>query len=150
MCLARSCAARRLPRVPQDLATHQCINARPPTTGGLNAQDFGKEARALKARVDGSSRSASCRWLCVQARCGFGIAFVLWRTWSGRTLTRGASFAILPTGVPRFPAIICTIREIRLATPVMTPLVEALRYGLLRVKGGRRPSKRWDDGTELR
>jgi DNA-binding transcriptional LysR family regulator len=46
-------AKRRAPRVPQDLADHQCINLRLPTLGGLYAWEFEKAGRELRVRVDG-------------------------------------------------------------------------------------------------
>src|SRR5271157_775639 len=46
-------AAHPKPRTPQDLAHHQCINLRLPTTGGFYPWELEKEGRALRVRVDG-------------------------------------------------------------------------------------------------
>jgi DNA-binding transcriptional LysR family regulator len=46
-------AKRPLPKRPQDLTAHDCINIRLPTLGGLYAWEFEKRGRALKVRVDG-------------------------------------------------------------------------------------------------
>src|SRR3954451_20812925 len=41
------------PKKPQDLISHNCINLRLPTHGGLYSWEFEKGGRDLKARVDG-------------------------------------------------------------------------------------------------
>ena len=46
-------AARKPPRTPHDLAMHNCINLRFPTSGGLYAWEFEKSGRALNVRVEG-------------------------------------------------------------------------------------------------
>ncbi|KZD20811.1 LysR family transcriptional regulator [Tardiphaga robiniae] len=46
-------AQRPLPKRPQDLTAHDCINIRLPTLGGLYVWEFEKRGRALKVRVDG-------------------------------------------------------------------------------------------------
>ena len=46
-------AARPKPLAPQDLTTHNCINLRLPTYGGLYAWEFEKAGRELKVRVEG-------------------------------------------------------------------------------------------------
>lgn len=46
-------ARRRLPRMPDDLAAHNCINLRFPTLGGLYAWEFEKAGRAVNVRVEG-------------------------------------------------------------------------------------------------
>jgi hypothetical protein len=42
-----------IPKTPQDLVAHSCINLRLPTYGGLWAWDFERDGRELKVRVDG-------------------------------------------------------------------------------------------------
>jgi DNA-binding transcriptional LysR family regulator len=42
------------PQKPQELMTHDCINARLPTYGGLLPWDFKKGAHELNVRVDGT------------------------------------------------------------------------------------------------
>src|SRR5712664_2428750 len=44
---------RPVPRRPQDLIGHNCINLRLPTHGGLYAWEFEKDGRELKVRVEG-------------------------------------------------------------------------------------------------
>ena len=42
-----------VPETPQDLTTHNCINLRLPTFGGLYAWEFEKDGRPVNVRVDG-------------------------------------------------------------------------------------------------
>jgi DNA-binding transcriptional LysR family regulator len=46
-------AGRKRPRNPQDLTSHNCINLRLPTHGGLYVWEFEKGGRALNVRVEG-------------------------------------------------------------------------------------------------
>ena len=44
---------RPMPKRPQDLIAHDCINLRLPTLGGIHAWEFEKGKRELKVRVEG-------------------------------------------------------------------------------------------------
>ena len=46
-------ARRSRPETPQDLTTHNCINIRLPTYGGLFAWEFERDGRELRVRVEG-------------------------------------------------------------------------------------------------
>ena len=46
-------ANRRLPKVPQELHDHQCINVRLPTAGGIYAWEFERAGREVDVRVEG-------------------------------------------------------------------------------------------------
>src|SRR5215475_3463220 len=46
-------AKRSLPRKPEDLTDHNCINLRLPTHGGVYTWEFEKGSRELRVRVDG-------------------------------------------------------------------------------------------------
>ena len=46
-------AANPIPKTPADLTSHQCINQRMPTSGGLYVWDFEKRGRKMNVRVDG-------------------------------------------------------------------------------------------------
>src|SRR6266536_124514 len=46
-------ARRPVPRTPQDLVGHSCINMRQTAAGGLYAWEFGKDGRELRVRVEG-------------------------------------------------------------------------------------------------
>ena len=98
---------RPKPRAPQDLTTHNCINLRLPTYGGLYAWEFEKAGRELKVRVEGQLvfNTAALRMNAVLA--GLGLAYLpedqgrpAWPTagWCGCS----------PTGARPSPAITST------------------------------------------
>jgi len=46
-------ATHPIPKTPDDLTSHQCINQRMPTSGGLYVWDFERRGRKVNVRVDG-------------------------------------------------------------------------------------------------
>lgn len=46
-------AAHPIPKTPQDLTAHRCINQRMPTSGGLYVWDFSRKGKQANVRVDG-------------------------------------------------------------------------------------------------
>lgn len=46
-------AANPVPKVPQDLMSHQCVNQRMQSSGGLYVWDFERRGRKINVRVDG-------------------------------------------------------------------------------------------------
>jgi DNA-binding transcriptional LysR family regulator len=69
-------AKRSLPRTPQDLIGHTCINLRLPTHGGLYAWEFEKGGRALRVRVEGQLVFNGTVQMLNGALAGFGLAYV--------------------------------------------------------------------------
>jgi DNA-binding transcriptional LysR family regulator len=69
-------SGRRVPRTPQDLHEHQCINIRLPTFGGLYAWEFEKGGRAVNVRVEGQLIFNTLGMRLRAARAGLGITFV--------------------------------------------------------------------------
>jgi DNA-binding transcriptional LysR family regulator len=64
------------PTAPADLATHNCINLRLPTYGGLLQWDFEKDGHELKARVEGQWTFNSSLPILRAAQSGCGLAFL--------------------------------------------------------------------------
>src|SRR5437667_10289212 len=69
-------AKRSPPKTPQDLISHNCINLRLPTYGGLYAWEFEKDGRELKVRVDGQLVFNGTFQMLNAALAGFGLAYV--------------------------------------------------------------------------
>ena len=68
---------RRLePNRPQDLISHNCINLRLPTHGGLYAWEFEKAGRELKVRVDGQLTFNTTAQMLNAALSGLGLTYV--------------------------------------------------------------------------
>ncbi|MCR5879541.1 LysR family transcriptional regulator [Phenylobacterium sp. J367] len=67
---------RPMPRTPQDLTEHNCINMRMPTYGGLYVWEFEKDGRELRVRVDGQLVFNTLRQRLDSARQGLGLAYL--------------------------------------------------------------------------
>ena len=81
-------AAHKKPKVPQDLTSHNCINLRLPTHGGLYAWEFEKNGRALNVRVDGQLVFNGAGALLNAALSGFRTGLSNGRTSSTASRTR--------------------------------------------------------------
>lgn len=69
-------AKRSVPKKPQDLTDHNCINLRLPTYGGLYAWEFEKGGRELKVRVEGQLVLNGTTQMLNAALAGLGLAYV--------------------------------------------------------------------------
>lgn len=120
-------ATRPKPRTPQDLTTHNCINLRLPTYGGLYAWEFEKAARELKVRVEGQLvfNTAALRLNAVLAGLGLGY---MPEDQVRTHLASGALVRVLADWCAPFPGYHLYYPSRRQATPAFSLLVEALRY----------------------
>jgi DNA-binding transcriptional LysR family regulator len=64
------------PKKPQDLISHNCINLRLTTLGGLYAWEFKKDNRELRVRVEGQLTFNNTAQMLTAALAGFGLAYV--------------------------------------------------------------------------
>ncbi len=64
------------PKTPRDLITHNCINLRLPTRGGLYAWEFEKDGEELNVRVEGQLVLNGTYQMLNAALGGFGLAYV--------------------------------------------------------------------------
>ncbi|MGH8427786.1 MAG: LysR substrate-binding domain-containing protein [Gammaproteobacteria bacterium] len=69
-------AKRPLPKKPQDLTDHTCINLHLSTYGGLYAWEFEKGSRELKVRVEGQLVLNGTVQMLNAALAGLGLAYV--------------------------------------------------------------------------
>jgi len=132
-------AKRRPPRVPQDLADHQCINLRLPTLGGLYAWEFEKGRREVRVRVDGQLAFNDPSMCLRAARAGMGIAYVL-EDIVRSDIDAGRLVRVLAEWCAPFSGYHLYYPSRRQPTSAFTLLVEALRARFSRV--GRRPGAR--------
>jgi DNA-binding transcriptional LysR family regulator len=68
--------ARPIPKSPQDLPAHNCINLRLSTHGGLYAWEFEKGRREINVRVDGQLTFNGSNQILRAALAGFGLAYL--------------------------------------------------------------------------
>ena len=120
-------ATRPKPRAPQDLTSHNCINLRLPTYGGLYAWEFEKAGRELKVRVEGQLifNTAGLRMNAVLA--GLGLAYLPEDQVTAQ-LADGRLVRVLADWCPPFPGYHLYYPSRRQATPAFSLLVDALRH----------------------
>jgi DNA-binding transcriptional LysR family regulator len=120
-------AKRPKPKRPQDLTTHDCINIRLPTYGGLYVWEFEKRGREVKVRVEGQFvfNNAALRLNAVLA--GFGLAY-LPEDQVQAHLRDGRLIRALDDWCPPFSGYHLYYPSRRQPTPAFALLVDALRY----------------------
>lgn len=120
-------AKHPVPKKPQDLTEHNCINLRLPTRGGLYAWEFEKRRRALNVHVDGQLVFNSVAQLLSAARAGFGLAYVL-EDAARPYITDGQLIRVLEDWCPPFPGFHLYYPSHRQHSPAFALLLEAIRY----------------------
>jgi DNA-binding transcriptional LysR family regulator len=120
-------ARRLLPKTPQDLTGHACINLRLPTRGGLYAWEFEKKARALRVRVEGQLTFNESAPMLDAALAGLGLAYLPEDSVQAH-LAEGRLIRVLADWCPPYPGYHLYYPSRRQPTPAFTLLVDALRY----------------------
>jgi DNA-binding transcriptional LysR family regulator len=120
-------ANRPEPKTPQELTTHNCINLRLPTHGGLYAWEFEKGARALRVRVEGQLVANGSAMMLDAALAGLGLAYLPEETVQDH-LAEGRLIRVLADWCPPYPGYHLYYPSRRQPTPAFALLVEALRY----------------------
>jgi DNA-binding transcriptional LysR family regulator len=120
-------SGRKPPRVPQDLAGHQCINLRLPTTGSFYAWEFEKGTRDVRVRVEGPIAFNGLPLSVRAARAGLGIAFVP-EDLVLADVEAGRLVRVLTDWCAPFSGYHFYYPSRRQITPALALLVEALRY----------------------
>ena len=120
-------ANRSIPKKPQDLTEHNCINLRLPTYGGLYAWEFEKGGRELRVRVDGQLTFNGTTQRLNAALTGLSLAYV------PEDLVRphvaaGRLKRVLEDWCPTYPGYHLYYPSRRQSSPAFALLVEALRY----------------------
>lgn len=115
------------PKVPQDLATHRCINLRLPTLGGVYAWEFEKGTREINVRVEGQLTVNDIAVIRSAALHGLGIAFMP-EDVAQPHLDAGDLVRVLADWTPPFPGYHLYYPSRRQQSPAFALLVEALRY----------------------
>ena len=120
-------ARRPMPRTPQELTSHSCINLRLPTYGGLYAWEFERNGRELRVRVDGQLVFNSVTMMLEAAMAGFGLAYLL-EAQVAEAVAAGNLVRALGNWCPPFPGYHLYYPSRRHHAPAFALLVEALRY----------------------
>jgi len=115
------------PKTPQDLATHNCINLRLPTLGGLYAWEFEKQGHKLNVRVEGQLIFNSTTQILQAVLGGFGLA-CLPEDIARQHIASGKLKQILKEWSPTFQGYHLYYPSRRQSLPAFALVVEALRY----------------------
>ena len=122
------------PKTPQDLISHNCINLRLPTHGGLYAWEFEKGDRELNVRVEGQLVFNGTYQMLNATLAGFGLAYVpedlVEPHLAKRRLKR-----VLEDWCPPFAGFHLYYPSRRQHSAAFALLVNALRYRSRRARG---------------
>jgi DNA-binding transcriptional LysR family regulator len=120
-------ANRAIPRTPQDLTAHACVNLRLPTHGGLYAWEFEKDGRPLRVRVEGQLVFNGSAPMLDAVLAGFGLAYLPEDSVRPH-LADGRLIRVLADWCPPYPGYHLYYPSRRQPTPAFNLLVDALRY----------------------
>ncbi|MDB5822114.1 MAG: LysR family transcriptional regulator [Herminiimonas sp.] len=119
-------SSRPLPTTPQDLTTHNCVNLRLPTYGGLYAWEFAKDGRELQVHVEGQSIFNTTPQLLQAALDGYGLAYVP-EDIVVTHVAAGTLQRVLDDWCPTFPGYHLYYPSRRQSSPAFALVVGALR-----------------------
>lgn len=109
------------------LASHDCLNLRLPTYGGLMAWEFAKDGHEVKARVEGQLTFNSSPHILRAALDGFGLAY-LPADMVTEHVAAGRLEKVLEDWCPTFPGYHLYYPSRRQKSRAFSVLVDALRY----------------------
>ena len=115
-----------VPKVPEDLTRHRCINIRFPTHGGLYVWEFERRGRQMNVRVDGQVTFNTSPHIVLAALDGLGIAFLPEDEFSPQ-IEQGRLVRVLDNWCPPFPGYYLYYPSRRQPSPAFTLVVDALR-----------------------
>ena len=120
-------AQRFPPQTPRELVSHNCINLRLPTRGGLYAWEFEKGKRKLNVRVEGQLTFNGTTQMLNAALAGFGVAYVP-EDLARPHVAKGLLKRMLEEWCPPFAGYHLYYPNRRHVSPAFAVVVEALRY----------------------
>ncbi|MBB4000854.1 DNA-binding transcriptional LysR family regulator [Aureimonas pseudogalii] len=119
-------ATRPMPKTPQDLTSHDCINLRLPTKGGLYVWEFEKDDKEVRVRVDGQLVFNGANQITAAAVDGYGLSFIP----EGLAIDHIASgrlVQVLSDWCPSYPGYHLCYPSRRQASAAFKIVLEALR-----------------------
>ncbi len=120
-------AQRSPPKTPRELISHNCINLRLPTRGGLYAWELEKGKRKLNVRVEGQLIFNATTQMLNAALAGFGLAYVP-EDLARPHVAKSCLKRVLEDWCPPFSGYHLYYPSRRQISPAFAVVVEALRY----------------------
>jgi DNA-binding transcriptional LysR family regulator len=124
-------ASREAPAKPEDLISHQCINLRLPTYGGLYVWEFERLGRPLNVHVEGQLTFNTSPPIVKATLDGLGIAFLPEDEVSPH-LEQGRLIRLLEDWCSPFPGYYLYYPSRRQPSPAFSLVLEALRLQQVR------------------
>lgn len=119
-------AKRPIPKTPDDLSTHQCINRRFPTQGSLEVWNFCKDGEQVRARVSGQLAFNRPEMILEAVISGFGLGRML-ESQVLRHVEAGRLVRVLEDWCPELPGYHLYYPSRNQNTPAFQLVVDALR-----------------------
>lgn len=119
------------PKVPQELANHQCINLRLPASRGNYIWPFKKGNNQVRVRGDGALSFNSLAMILEAALDGFGLAFIP-RDQVAKYLANGRLVNVLEDWTPKLPGYHLYYPSRRQLSPAFKLFVKSLREARLK------------------
>ena len=116
-----------VPQTPHELQSHNCINMRLPTLGGLYAWEFSRDGQQLRVRVEGQLTFNNLSSRLAAAIAGMGLALVPEDTVEA-AVNEGKLVKVLEEWCEPFPGYYLYYPSRRQHTAAFARLIEALRY----------------------
>lgn len=120
-------AVHPIPKTPADLTTHQCINQRMPTSGGLYVWDFERRGQQVNVRVEGPLIFNTAPPQVDAALAGLGIS-LLPEDELMPHIEAGRLVRVLQDWCPRFAGYHLYYPSKRQPSPAFSLVVKALRF----------------------
>ncbi|WP_413626467.1 LysR family transcriptional regulator [Luteibacter sp. Lutesp34] len=120
-------APRTAPRKPQDLLSHNCINMRLQSSGGIYVWEFQRRGRQLNVRVDGQLIFNTTPNMVDAALAGLGIAALPEEEFAPH-IAEGRLVRVLEDWCEPFPGYFLYYPSRRQPSPAFSLVVDALRY----------------------
>ncbi|MCL6702211.1 LysR family transcriptional regulator [Pseudomonas sp. T1.Ur] len=120
-------ARHAVPRTPNDLTAHNCINLRMPTHGGLYVWEFEKNAQEVQVRVEGQLVFNTIAMRLEAAIQGLGLAFMP-EDLVEDAVAQGRLIRVLEDWCEPFSGYHLYYPSRRQNSPAFTLLRDALRY----------------------
>ena len=120
-------AGKPVPKKPEDLTSHRCVNLRLPTHGGLYAWDFEKGKKQVSVRVQGQTVFNNTFLMLRAALDGMGFAYVPYDIMELH-IHEGRLVPVLQDWWPTFPGYHLYYAHRRQLSPALALVIEALRY----------------------
>ncbi|MCY1375609.1 HTH-type transcriptional regulator PgrR [compost metagenome] len=116
-----------IPKTPQDMTAHNCINIRLPTYGGVFSWGLEKKGREVKVRGEGQLILNSLAMRLSSALDGLGIAYMP-EDQALPYITDGRLIRVLEDWCPWFPGYHLYYPSRRQQSPALALLANILRY----------------------